>query len=528
MFDLTLRVNGIKLDVKTDKKQLYKKVTTILKIKEKDIKSLKIIRRSLDARKKDIKYVYSVNVELLDGVKPFMGKDVSEATEKAFEPLKSEKAFEKRPVVVGFGPAGMFCALTLAQAGAKPVVFERGEDVDKRTSSVEHFWNTGILNPESNVQFGEGGAGTFSDGKLTTRIKNERCGYVLEKMVEAGADEDITYVHNPHIGTDVLKGVVKNIREQIISLGGEVHFSSKVTDIEVKDGVLKSVTVNGSEKIECDYAVLSLGHSARDTFYMLNEKGMKMEQKPFAVGARIEHKQSLINKSQYGDENMAAHLGAAEYKLTYQTEKGRGVYTFCMCPGGYVVAAASEDGLLAVNGMSYHAREGENANSAVLVQVFPEDFGSDHPLAGVEFQRKIEKNAFNVGGGGYKAPCQRLSAFLGTETVQKVSPTYKPDVKECDLAEIFPDFVTESIKEAIPNFAKRIHGFEDGGALLTAPESRSSSPVRLVRDLKSYESVNIKGLFPSGEGAGYAGGIMSAAVDGITVAEKIIKMNNER
>ncbi|MBE6007812.1 MAG: hypothetical protein E7235_01280 [Lachnospiraceae bacterium] len=521
-----LRVNGIKIDIKNNQKHILKKTAQLLGIKESYIKNIKIVRRSLDARKKDIKFVYCVDAEVENGLKYKRSNSVTEVNEKVYIPLKSEKPFEKRPVVVGFGPAGMFCALTLAEAGAKPIVLERGEDVDARTKSVEHFWTTGELNEESNVQFGEGGAGTFSDGKLTTRIKNERCGYVLERLIEAGAPEEIAYVHNPHIGTDVLKGVVKNIRERIIALGGEVLFLSKATDIEARDGVLKAITVNGKEKIECDYAAFALGHSARDTFYMLYDRGMSMEQKPFAVGARIEHKQTVIDKAQYGDEGVAEILGPAEYKLTYTTEKGRGVYTFCMCPGGHVVAAASEEGLLAVNGMSYHARNGENANSAVLVQVSPDDFGSKHPLAGVEFQRNIERKAYETGGGRYTAPCQRVGSLLGSEYVDAVSPTYRPYVKECDIKEVLPEFVVEAIKEALPVFGRRIAGFDSPEALLTAPESRSSSPVRLLRDVESGESVNIKGIFPSGEGAGYAGGIMSAAVDGITTAEKIIKMNN--
>ena len=523
---MILRVNGIKIDIKNNQNQILKKTAKSLGIKDSCIKKIKIVRRSVDARKKDIMFVYCVDAEVENGLKYKRSNSVTEVNERVYIPVKSEKPFDKRPVVVGFGPAGMFCALTLAEAGAKPIVLERGEDVDARTKSVEHFWNTGELNAESNVQFGEGGAGTFSDGKLTTRIKNERCGYVLEKLIESGAPEDIAYVHNPHIGTDVLKGVVKNIREKIIALGGEVHFSSKVTDIETENGALKSVTVNNNEKIECSYAVFALGHSARDTFYMLYDRGMAMEQKPFAVGARIEHKQTVINKAQYGDEEAAETLGPAEYKLTYTTEKGRGVYTFCMCPGGHVVAAASEDGLLAVNGMSYHARNGENANSAVLVQVSPDDFGSDHPLAGVEFQRNIERKAFEAGGGRYTAPCQTVGSLLGNGYADAVLATYRPAVKETDLKEVLPEFVVESIKEALPVFGRRIEGFDAPEALLTAPESRSSSPVRLLRETESGESVNIKGIFPSGEGAGYAGGIMSAAVDGISVAEKIIKMND--
>lgn len=520
-----LRVSGIKIDVKSDEKTLKKKTAKILNIKEDDIKSIKIIKRSVDARKKEIKFVYTVDAEVKNESGIRLEKGVTKCEDKEYIPFCGTKKFEKRPVVIGFGPAGMFCALVLAASGARPIVLERGENVDERSRSVEEFWKTGRLNTESNVQFGEGGAGTFSDGKLTTRIKNERCKYVLSAMVEAGAPKEITYVHNPHIGTDVLKSVVRNIRGKITELGGEVRFGAKVTDIGVCDGSLKYVEVNGCEKIYCDYAAAALGHSARDTFYMLKNHGMKMEQKPFAVGARIEHKQSMINKAQYGDPELAGILGPAEYRLTYTAKNGRGVYTFCMCPGGQVVAASSEEGLMAVNGMSYHSRNGKNANSAVLVQVFPEDFGSDDPLAGVELQRKIEKRAFEAGGGGYIAPAQRVGAFLGGKYAADVEPTCKPGVRECELRGIFPDFVTDAIAEALPEFDKKIKGFADPGAILTAPESRSSSPVRLLRDGNTGQSINIAGLFPAGEGAGYAGGIMSAAVDGVITAEKMLEAN---
>jgi len=397
---------------------------------------------------------------------------------------------------------------------------ERGGDVESRKAAVETFWNTGKLDTENNVQFGEGGAGTFSDGKLTTRIKDPRCRKVLEEMVDAGAPEEILYDAKPHIGTDLLRGVVKNIREKINALGGEVRFFAKVTGFEWKGDTIAAVLLADGERIETEDVVLALGHSARDTFELLHAEKFLLELKPCAMGVRIEHPQKMVDAAQYGE---AAHkLPAADYRLTYTTEKGRGVYTFCMCPGGYVVAAASEEGRLAVNGMSEHARDGKNANSALLVQVYPEDFGSDHPLAGMYFQRELEEKSFVAGGSDFTAPVERVGSFLKTgmaETIE-VEGTYRPGKKECSMDEIFPVFMTEALREALPAMGRKLKGFDRPDALLTAVESRSSSPIRILRDEKGM-SLKYKGVYPAGEGAGYAGGIVSAAVDGILVAEKI-------
>lgn len=518
-----IRITDLKLPVDGTEGQLKKKAAKALGITVEALLEIKIFRRSLDARKKDqIHYVYVLDVVVADEKKVLSkakGKNISQTPDLSYAFPQGKAECRKRPVVVGFGPGGMFAALLLAEMGLKPIVLERGGDVESRKKAVSLFWEEGRLDTENNVQFGEGGAGTFSDGKLTTRIKDPRCRKVLEEMVEAHAPEEILYDAKPHIGTDLLRGVVKGIREKIISLGGEVYFFAKVTDILVEGNQVKDVTLANGEKIETDDVILAIGHSARDTFEMLHKKGVYLEQKPFAMGVRIEHPQKMINFAQYGDG--AAKLPPADYRLTYTTKKGRGVYTFCMCPGGYVVAAASEEGRLAINGMSEHARDGENANSALLVQVFPKDFGSDHPLEGMYFQRRLEEKAFALGGGDYTAPIQSVGAFLGTSKEnQMVCPTYRPKTKEGNLDEIFPPFMTEAMREAIPEMGKRLKGFDREDAVLTAVESRSSSPVRILRNGDGV-SPWAKGLYPIGEGAGYAGGIVSAAVDGILAAENI-------
>lgn len=519
-----IRVSELKLPIEGNQKALEKKLAKALRVPVEEIKGYRIFKRSLDARKKDnIHYAYVVDVEVKNEKKILeknRDKNISKTPDLAYRRMQGQTMPEKRPVVVGFGPAGMFAGLLLAEMGLRPIVLERGGDVDSRREAVNCFWNTGKLDTENNVQFGEGGAGTFSDGKLTTRIKDPRCRKVLEEMVDAGAPEEILYDAKPHIGTDLLRGVVKQIREKIVSLGGEVRFFAKVTGFQWKDHTVQTVLLQNGEKIETNDVVLALGHSARDTFELLHAEEFALEQKPFAMGVRIEHPQKMVDEVQYGK---AAHkLPAADYRLTYTTSKGRGVYTFCMCPGGYVVAAASEEGRLAVNGMSEHARDGKNANSALLVQVFPEDFGSNHPLAGMYFQRKLEEKAFQAGGSDYTAPVQRVGSFLktGTASASEVEATYRPAVTESNMDEIFPVFMTEALREALPAMGRKLKGFDREDALLTAVESRSSSPIRILRD-EAAMSLNYRGIYPAGEGAGYAGGIVSAAVDGIYVAEKI-------
>ena len=527
---MAIRINNIILSIEEDNSLIKKKVAKKLRIKEEDIHSLKVIKESIDARKKDdIKFNYCVDITC-DNEKSVV-KKINNNNVKLEDENKEEKfiygnkKLKSRPVVIGFGPAGIFASLTLAKHGYKPIVFERGEDVDKRTETVEKFWDTGELNLNSNVQFGEGGAGAFSDGKLTTRIKDKRCTFVLEEFVENGAPEEITYVGKPHVGTDILKGVVKNIREKIKKLGGEVHFNSKLEKINVEDGKLKSIIINGKE-IPCECLILAIGHSSRDTYEMLYNNKVLMEQKPFAIGVRIEHPQDIINKSQYGKYANHPKLKAADYRLTYQSKKeNRGVYSFCMCPGGVVVGAASEEGRLVSNGMSYHARDLENANSALVVTVGPDDFKGEHPLAGMEFQRHYESLAFKLGGGNYKAPVQLIGDFLNDKKSTKlgsVIPTYKPGFEFRELKECLPKAVVDTLKEGILVFGKRIDGYDMYDGILTGIETRTSAPVRILRDEK-LQSVSVKGLYPTGEGAGFAGGIISAAVDGIKASERIME-----
>ncbi len=519
-----IRISELKLPIEGNQKALEKKLSKALRVPMGDILAYRIFKRSLDARKKDnIHYVYVVDAEVKNEKKVLeknKDKSISKTPDLEYQMLKGEAFPEKRPVVVGFGPAGMFAGLLLAEMGLCPIVLERGGDEESRKAAVEHFWNTGELDTENNVQFGEGGAGTFSDGKLTTRIKDPRCRKVLEEMVDAGAPEEILYDAKPHIGTDLLRGVVKNIREKIKELGGEVRFFAKVTGFEWKDSDICAVVLADGERIETADVVLALGHSARDTFTLLHTEQFALEQKPFAMGVRIEHPQQMVDEAQYGEA--AYKLPAADYRLTYTTAQGRGVYTFCMCPGGYVVAAASEEGRLAVNGMSEHSRDGENANSALLVQVYPADFGSDHPLAGMYFQQELEEKAFQCGGGNYTAPVERVGSFLKRTmpVINEVEGTYRPGKKECRMDDIFPAFMTEALREALPAMGRKLKGFDRGDALLTAVESRSSSPIRILRDEKGM-SLRHRGIYPAGEGAGYAGGIVSAAVDGILAAEKI-------
>lgn len=500
-----------------------------LKVSTNSIKSFKILKESVDARKKDsIKFNYAVEVTCDNESKVVSrarDKDVKIEEVNYNEEFNfGNKKLNSRPVIVGMGPAGMFAGLLMAQKGYNPIIIERGEKVEERSKSVDDFWNNENFNKESNVQFGEGGAGTFSDGKLTTRIKDSRCDFVLGEFVKAGAPEEILYMGKPHIGTDILKEVVKNIRNKIIELGGEVHFNSKLQDIVLKDNKIKSIVVNEKE-IPCEALVLAIGHSARDTYEMIFDKNIFIEAKPFAIGVRIEHLQSMIDENQYGKYAGHARLRAADYRLTYNSKGNRGVYSFCMCPGGYVVAAASEEERLVINGMSYHKREGKNSNSAIVVSVTPKDFGSNSPLAGMEFQRHYESLAYKLGGGNYSTPVQLLGDFLKdriSKRIGNIEPTYKPGYVFRDLRDCLPDYVTDSLKEGLINFDKKIKGFGDDNAVLTGIETRTSAPIRIVRNEK-LQSISLEGLYPAGEGAGYAGGIMSAAVDGLKVAEAIMK-----
>ena len=527
---MTIRINNISTNIDEGLETIKVKVSKKLKINQDKIKDIKILRESIDARRKDnIRFNYTVEIHCNDE-KRIMSriKDKDVILEKEQEELQltqGEKTLEHRPIVIGFGPAGIYAALVLAQNGYKPIVFERGEDVDSRTKTVEEFWrgNT-ALNLESNVQFGEGGAGAFSDGKLTTRIKDTRGSKVLQELVKHGAPKEIMYEGKPHVGTDLLKGIVKGIREEIKSLGGEVHFNSKLTKINIKNGKINSIVVNDSE-VPCEALVLAIGHSSRDTYEMLYKQGVFMEQKAFAIGVRIEHPQELINVSQYGKYAHHPRLKAADYRLTHQSHKtGRGVYSFCMCPGGAVVAAASEEGRLVSNGMSYHARDLQNANSALVVTVGPKDFESDNPLSGMEYQRYYEGLAYKVGGGNYHAPVQLLGDFMKDKVSTKlgsVTPTYRPGYEFKDLRETLPYYVIDTLKDGILSFDKKIKGYGMNDAILTGIETRTSAPVRISRNEK-LQSISAEGLYPTGEGAGFAGGIVSAAVDGIKVAEKII------
>ena len=517
-------VNNLKLRPGESEKRLQKMAAQALKLRVEDFSSFTIYKKSLDARRKnDIHYVYAVALTV-NGDEAAVASRCKQAILKpAFAYDIPTAKSEKRPVVVGFGPGGMFAALLLTKAGLRPIVLERGGDVESRQQAVENFHKNGVLDTENNVQFGEGGAGTFSDGKLNTNTHDPRIGYVLREFVAHGAKQSIVYDAKPHIGTDVLVKVVRNIRQTVIDGGGEVRFGAKVTGLQTENGTVKGVIVNGSEVIETDDVILAIGHSARDTFTWLYDMGVHMTQKAFSMGVRIEHLQDMVDNAQYG-MSRGKHLPPVSYNLNVHLPDGGSAYTFCMCPGGYVFAAASEEGGVCTNGMSYSGRGGDNANSALLVTLMPEDFSSAHVLSGMEWQREIERAAYAYGGGDYRAPCQLVGDFLANKPskgCRSVKPTYEPGVVYGDLREVLPEVITDVMARAIPALGKKLRGFDHPDAVLTGPETRSSSPVRIVRG-EDYHSVNLRGLYPCGEGAGYAGGITSAAVDGIRCAEAVI------
>jgi uncharacterized FAD-dependent dehydrogenase len=528
-----IRITELRLPINHAPEELEAAILKRLNIPAKDLVQFVIFKRSHDARKNTaLSLIYTIDISAKNEEALLKShahdQHIRIAPDTSYHFLaKAPEHLSIRPLVIGFGPCGIFAALLLAQMGFKPIVLERGKQVRERTQDTWGLWRKSKLNPESNVQFGEGGAGTFSDGKLWSQIKDPKFygRKVIHEFIKAGAPEEIAYVAKPHIGTFRLVGVVEKMRQEIIELGGEIRFQQKVSGFDVQDGQIKGVNLESGEKIEADQVILALGHSSRDTFQALHDAGVYIEAKPFSVGFRIEHPQSMIDEARLGPHAGNPIIGAADYKLVHHAKNGRAVYSFCMCPGGTVVAATSEENRVVTNGMSQYSRNERNANAGIVVNVDPEDYGGgpDNPLAGIDFQRKLESHAFELGGRNYEAPGQLVGDFIaGTPSTEfgTVIPSYKPGVHLTDLATALPDYAIEAMREALPAFEKQIPGFSMHDAVLTGVETRTSSPLRITRG-NDFQSLNVKGLYPAGEGAGYAGGILSAGVDGIKVAEAL-------